>query len=65
VSRTYVCDGPDCGLTMPDGPAISVQFCAIEDEDDDEPMHCECHYCGWVCLSASATANALDYPPLQ
>jgi hypothetical protein len=50
---------------MPDGPAISVQFCAIEDEDDDEPMDCECHYCGWVCLSASATANALDYPPLQ
>jgi hypothetical protein len=47
-----------------DGPAISVQFCAIEDEDDDEPMDCESHFCGFVCLSAWATSVALDYPPL-
>ena len=63
MSRSYVCDGPDCGLVM-DGPAISVQFCAIEDEDDDEPMDCETHFCGFVCLSAWATSVALDYPPL-
>ena len=64
MSRTYVCDSNGCSLVM-EHPAISVQFCAIEDEDDDDPMDCECHYCGWVCLSAAATANALDYPPLQ
>lgn len=62
MSRTYVCDGPDCGACM-DGPVIAVQYTAVEDEHDDDPTDEEVHFCGWVCLSAWATSVALDYPP--
>jgi len=64
VSRTYVCDGNGCGNCM-DGPAVTVQYSAIENEDDDDPTDEEAHFCSWVCLSSWATSVALDYPPLQ
>ena len=63
MSRSYICDGPDCGIVM-DDPAIAVQYTAVEDVDDDEPSDEEVHLCSWVCLSAWSTAVALDYQPL-
>jgi hypothetical protein len=48
-----------------DGPAVTVQYSAIENEDDDDPTDEEAHFCSWVCLSSWATSVALDYPPLQ
>ena len=61
MSRSYVCDGPDCGIVMDPVP-VSVDY-LIEDEDGDELMQ-EVHFCSWMCVAAWSTAVCLDYPPL-
>jgi len=60
VSRSYVCDAPDCGLVL-EQPPIEVTY-EIERDDDDEAEFTEVHFCGFTCLAAWSTGVALDFP---
>ena len=62
VSRSFVCDAPDCGLVI-EGSPMELTYEIADDVDDDDPSYTEAHFCSWTCLAAWATGVALDFPP--
>ncbi len=58
MSRSFVCDAPDCGLVI-EGSPMELTY-EMDDVDEEEPCYTEAHFCCFTCLAAWSTGMALD-----